>query len=204
MLSKDDVGNLLGTIDNSLVLELIESVVAGDANKAFNILEKIEELSPEYDVILQNLISLLHQIALEQELNNSSDEAIKNLAIKMDQEFCQLLYEICLNAFSKFDVHPSPKESLEICLLRMLTFNPLQKLTESSVKSESDITQKKNLNTEKKEETDVKKENSFHLEDNNDWIRFFHSIELSPFARNYYGNMSLICLLYTSDAADEE
>ena len=114
------------------------------------------------------------------------------MAVKIDQEFCQLLYEICLNAFSKFDVHPSPKESLEICLLRMLTFNPLQKLTESSVKSESDITQKKNLNTEKKEETDVKKENTFHLEDNNDWIRFFHSIELSPFARNYYGNMSLI------------
>ena len=117
---------MLGTIDNSLVLELIESVVAGDANNAFNILEKIEELSPEYDVILQNLISLLHQIALEQELNNSSDEAIKNLAIKMDQEFCQLLYEICLNAFSKFDVHPSPKESLEMCLLRMLTLIPLQ------------------------------------------------------------------------------
>ena len=30
-LSKDDVGNLLGTIDNSLVLELIESVIEGDA-----------------------------------------------------------------------------------------------------------------------------------------------------------------------------
>ena len=65
MLSKDDVGNLLGTIDNSLVLELIESVIEGDAKKAFNILAKIEELSPEYDVILQNLISILHQISLE-------------------------------------------------------------------------------------------------------------------------------------------
>ena len=192
MLSKDDVGNLLGTIDNSLVLELIESVIEADAKKAFNILAKIEELSPEYDVILHNLISILHQISLEQALNNSSDEAIKNLAVKMDQEFCQLLYEICLNAFSKFDVHPSPKESLEICLLRMLTFNPLQKLSDSSVKNGSDIAQKKNLNTEKKEETVIKKENSFHLKNNNDWVRFFHSIELSPFARNYYGNMSFI------------
>ena len=35
MLSKDDVGNLLGTIDNSLVLELIESVIEGDAKKGF-------------------------------------------------------------------------------------------------------------------------------------------------------------------------
>ena len=33
MLSKDDVGNLLGTIDNSLVLELIESVIEGDAKR---------------------------------------------------------------------------------------------------------------------------------------------------------------------------
>ena len=55
--------------------------------KAFNILAKIEELSPEYDVILQNLISILHQISLEQALNNSSDEDIKNLAVKIDQEF---------------------------------------------------------------------------------------------------------------------
>ena len=37
----------------------------------------------------------------------------------------------------------------------------------------------------------AKKRREF-LKDNNDWVRFFHSIELSPFARNYFGNMSFI------------
>ena len=43
-----------------------------------------------------------------------------------------LLHKLQTNSFTRFSVHPSPKECLEICLLRMLTFNPLQKLSENN------------------------------------------------------------------------
>jgi DNA polymerase-3 subunit gamma/tau len=36
-----------------------------------------------------------------------------------------LHYEIALNALSKFHVHPHPKQALELCILRMLAFQPL-------------------------------------------------------------------------------
>ena len=107
---------------------MIESVIDGDGKNVFDILALIEELSPEYDAILKDIISILHQISLHQFIKNSKSESIENLSTKVDKEFCQLLYEIAMNAYSKFPVHPSPKEALEICLLRMLTFNPLQKL----------------------------------------------------------------------------
>ena len=144
-LLKEDVKALLGTIDNSLLIELINSVIDGNGKSVFDLLSKIEELKPEYDNILKDIISVLHQISLHQIIKNSKSEDIRSLSIKTDKEFCQLLYEIAINAYSKFSVHPNPKEALEICLLRMLTFNPLQKLNEGNNQKKEDIPEKKIL-----------------------------------------------------------
>ena len=105
-LSQQDVKALLGTIDNSLLIELIKSVIDGDGKNVFDLLAKIEELSPEYDAILKDIISILHQISLHQFIKNSKSESIKDLSMEVDKEFCQLLYEIAINAYSKFPVHP--------------------------------------------------------------------------------------------------
>ena len=193
-LLKDDVKALLGTIDNSLLIELIGSVVDGNGKKTFDLLSQIEELTPEYDNILKDIISTLHQISLHQIVHNSESNDIKNLSTKIDKEFCQLLYEIAMNAYSKFSVHPNPKEALEICLLRMLTFNPLQKLSEGISSNKEDSTEKKNfkkpeLKVQNSKDLKVKTNNIF--KNNEDWISFFNNTEMSPFVRNYFGNMSL-------------
>ena len=155
VLSEVDVKKLLGTIDNSLLMSMIDSVIDGNGQKVFDFLSQIEELSPSYDVILKDMISILHRVSLHQVLSNSVTPEIANLANKVDKEFCQLLYEIGMNAYSKFNVHPDPKEALEICLLRMLTFNPLQKLSESNVPSSDEKKNLKinNLDANKKNET---------------------------------------------------
>ena len=196
-LDRNEVKKLLGTIDDSLLFELLEAIVDGDGKKVFDKLAEIEQLLPEYDVILRDLISILHQVSLEQVLNNSDSDDIKRISNKIDKEFCQLLYEIGMNSFSKFSVHPSPKECLEICLLRMLTFNPLQKLSENNQNMKSSNSEKKSL---KKVDEGIKKAKSplpkvsseeKFLNNNEDWVKLFNSLELSPFARNYFGNMSL-------------
>ena len=191
-LKEDDVKKLLGTIDNSLLINLIDGVVDGDGKKVFNTLSEIEQLSPEYDSILKDIIAILHQISLEQVLQNSDIDHIKEMATNIDNEFCQLLYEIAMNAYSKFNIHPNPKEALEICLLRMLTFNPLHKLSESS--SDKSIEEKKNLkkdNSKEKKPNKTKSDRSDCLiASNEDWVNFFNTAKMSPFARNYFGNMS--------------
>ena len=196
-LDRNEVKKLLGTIDDSLLFELLEGIVDGDGKKVFDKLAEIEQLLPEYDVILRDLISILHQVSLEQVLNNSDRDDIKRISNKIDKEFCQLLYEIGMNSFTKFSVHPSPKECLEICLLRMLTFNPLQKLSENNQNIKSGNSEKKSL---KKVDEGIKKAKSplpkvsseeKFLNNNEDWVKLFNSLELSPFARNYFGNMSL-------------
>ena len=195
-LDRNEVKKLLGTIDDSLLFELLEAIVDGDGKKVFDKLAEIEQLLPEYDVILRDLISILHQVSLEQVLNNSDSDDIKRISNKIDKEFCQLLYEIGMNSFTKFSVHPSPKECLEICLLRMLTFNPLQKLSENNQDTSPSNSEKKVLKSwwrDKKAKNSSLKESSKEkfLQNNEDWVKLFNSLKLSPFARNYFGNMSL-------------
>ena len=196
VLEKQSVIDLLGTIDNSLITSMIKSVIDGDGVSAFNVLSQIQELSPEYDAILKHLISILHQIAIEQVLKNSDDKEIIKLSKTLDKEFCQLLYEIAVNAYSKFNAHPSPKEALEICILRMLAFNPLQKFSNNEEINNEGTPEKKSLKKISSDKHNINISKKIELsqdtlfKNNDDWINFFNKLNISPFARNYFGNMS--------------
>ena len=181
---------------------MVNAIIDGDGEGAYEALSKIEELSPEYDVILKSLISILHKASIEKVLSNSPDQDIKNLAANIDEEFCQLLYEIAINSYSKFNAHPSPKEALEVCILRMLAFNPIHKIDN---KNTSNDTEKKNLKTPKidtsktlKKDLESKKtettnsKDKYNLKNNSDWLVLFDLLSLSPFARNYFGNLSFL------------
>ena len=150
-------------------------------------------------------------------LNNSTDTAIKNLAANIDSEFCQLLYEIAVNSFSKFNAHPSPKEALEVCILRMLAFNPIHKLDSKTRVNEKEKKNLKNLkkielvntedNSELKKTVLNDKNGKPSLNNNTDWIGLFDRLSLSAFARNYFGNLSFLSFenaLLTLVGADEK
>lgn len=210
ILDSNNVNQLLGTIDNTLLMSLLDSIINGRGEEAFNCLYKIEELSPEYEMILKNIISIIHQISLHQVLRDSKDQSIDELASKIDPEFCQLLYEIAVNSYSKFSVHPNAKEALEICMLRMLAFNPLHKIEESNAKRtpintgekktlKIDTPKAKNFKEDKQEiskevpqvDTSVSSDNQvINIATKNEWVAFFNSLNLSPFARNYFGYLS--------------
>ena len=124
-LESDQVKSLLGTIDQSYIIELINHVAASDGDGAYLALNKITELNVEYEQVLKIIISVFHKISLHQQLQNSEDASIKQLAESIDPQVTQLHYEIALNALNKFHVHPHPKQALELCILRMLAFQPL-------------------------------------------------------------------------------
>ena len=124
-LESDQVKALLGTIDQSYIIELVNHVALSDGDGAYLALNKITELNVEYEQVLKIIISVFHQISLHQQLKNSEDASIQQLAENLDPQIIQLHYEIALNALSKFHVHPHPKQALELCILRMLAFQPL-------------------------------------------------------------------------------
>lgn len=125
LLDAEEVKALLGTIDESYIIELVNQVALSDGDGAYLALNKITELNVEYEQVLKIIISVFHKISLHQQLQNSNEEAIIKLAESIDPQMIQLHYEIALNSLAKFHVHPYPKQALELCILRMLAFQPM-------------------------------------------------------------------------------
>ena len=209
-LNTDDVKALLGTIDQSYIIELVEQVVAGNGDGAYNALHKITELNVEYEQVLKILISVFHKISLHQQLHNNESESIQRLADNLDPQITQLHYEIALNSLGKFHVHPHPKQALELCILRMLAFQPMgdvatpkeekKNLKISSTpqveinKADSEhpapeVIQNKKVS--EKEETIAKEPNPSSL-DLRSWNSMFDSLELSMFVRQVFSEFEFI------------
>jgi DNA polymerase-3 subunit gamma/tau len=209
-LNTDDVKALLGTIDQSYIIELVEQVVAGNGDGAYNALHKITELNVEYEQVLKILISVFHKISLHQQLHNNESESIQRLADNLDPQITQLHYEIALNSLGKFHVHPHPKQALELCILRMLAFQPMgeavtpreekKNLKISSIpqveikKADSNqpapaIIQNKTVS--EKEET-VAIEPSPSSLDLRSWNSMFDSLELSMFVRQVFSEFEFM------------
>ena len=209
-LITDDVKALLGTIDQSYIIELVEQVVAGNGDGAYNALHKITELNVEYEQVLKILISVLHKISLHQQLQNNESESIQRLADNLDPQITQLHYEIALNSLGKFHVHPHPKQALELCILRMLAFQPMGEAV-------TPREEKKNLKISSIPQVEIKKadrnqpapeiiqnkiasepEESVLTEPNpssldlRSWNSMFDSLELSMFVRQVFSEFEFM------------
>ena len=192
-LDAHEVKNLLGTIDDSLIHELLESIVDGRKEDAFMTLSEIEKLNPDYESLLKDLISNIHEVSLHQVIGDSNNESISNIASKIDAQFCQLIYEIGLNSFQKIHTHPSPREAVEMCLLRMLAFQPVQNINESDSKTQKKKTNKAVVKETKKEKQIVNKVVHENEEiTSSSWPDLFNKLQLSSFAKNYFGNLSFV------------
>ena len=209
-LNTDDVKALLGTIDQSYIIELAEQVVAGNGDGAYNALHKITELNVEYEQVLKILISVFHKISLHQQLHNNESESIQRLAENLDPQITQLHYEIALNSLGKFHVHPHPKQALELCVLRMLAFQPMgdvatpkEEKKNLKISSTPQVEIKKadtehpapeviqNKRVSEKEETIAKEPNPSSL-DLRSWNSMFDSLELSMFVRQVFSEFEFI------------
>ena len=214
-LESDQVKSLLGTIDQSYIIELVNHIAVSDGDGAYLALNKITELNVEYEQVLKIIISVFHKISLHQQLQNSEDASIKQLAESIDPQVTQLHYEIALNALSKFHVHPHPKQALELCILRMLAFQPLSdgvspkiEKKNSKVVVESSRLKQNKLETVKApkesktedtlveekvlEEHDIQESNMPSDLDMQSWNSIFNSLNLSMFVRQVFSEFEFV------------
>jgi len=214
VLEADQVKALLGTIDQSYIIELVKNVAASDGDGAYLTLNKITELNVEYEQVLKIIISVFHKISLHQQLQNSEDAGIMQLAESIDPQVTQLHYEIALNALNKFHVHPHPKQALELCILRMLAFQPISEGAAPKIeKKNPELAAKPNApkenlsevteiqTTEPKEappvaEASVKldaEESSMPPElDMHSWNSIFNSLSLSMFVSQVFSEFEFV------------
>ncbi|MDF1644689.1 MAG: DNA polymerase III subunit gamma/tau [Pseudomonadales bacterium] len=125
-----DVRMMLGTIDRDIVRNLLEALLAEDAESTLNIVQQVSEHTSDYISLLADLISWLHQISVVQMVPGAIDEnqwepeVMLDLARRISPEDLQLYYQIALTGRRDLPDAPDMKSGLEMVLLRMLAFRP--------------------------------------------------------------------------------
>lgn len=124
------VTDMLGLMDKSQVLKLVHAVVQKDSAKVMQQVEFMAHQAPDYGLVLAEIMSLFHQIALTQfvpdacKLETISARAIFQLAKSVPAEQIQLLYQIALTGKKDLPHAADARTGLEMTLLRMLAFCP--------------------------------------------------------------------------------
>ncbi len=125
-----EVSAMLGTTTPDLLLDLLNALIADQPNTLLTIIGQMAETAVDFANALEELLSLLHQLALLQAVpdlptdqwNHSEQKAA--LAARLGAEELQLYYQIGLIGRRDLPLAPTPRSGFEMVLLRMLAFRP--------------------------------------------------------------------------------
>ncbi len=124
------VREMLGTVDETYLLRLLEAVAAGDGPTIAAIADEMQARSLAFGGALQDLASLLLRVTLAQtvpaalEQDIPERERIVALAHGLDPELVQLCYQIALQGREDLSLAPDEHAGFLMTLLRMLVFRP--------------------------------------------------------------------------------
>ncbi len=128
----EQVKSMLGMVDADVTASLIRSVLAADHQQAFSVLREHASKSLDFGVLVDDLLQILHRVALEQLQTGLGAEgqiqrdAIIDIAAKTDPTFVQIMYQGILLGKRDLQLAPDPITGMEMLLLRLLAFRPLE------------------------------------------------------------------------------
>lgn len=129
-ITEADVRSMLGTIDHSVVYELLDALVALDGAALLAAVARVAEQATDFGSVLEELLVVLHRIAIAQSVPDAVDnsrgdrERIIAYAAQFAGEDVQLFYQLGLHGRRDLPLAPDPRGGLEMALLRMLAFKP--------------------------------------------------------------------------------
>ena len=125
-----EIREMLGTISRDKVLNILKALINRDATATLAAVETLAELTPDYENVLAELLSLFHHMALAKKVPEALDdyvserEAVLALSEQLSSEDLQLFYQIALIGRRDLPLAPDLRSGLEMVLLRMLSFRP--------------------------------------------------------------------------------
>jgi DNA polymerase-3 subunit gamma/tau len=127
-----DVQAMLGLLDRSQVAHLLLAVHQGQGDRVAQILFDLTQQAVDVSAVLDQLITLLHQVALAQLLPKQSPlgtpleaEILQQLATTFDRQDVQLYYQIAVQGRADLKLAVTAQQGFEMCVLRLLAFRPL-------------------------------------------------------------------------------
>lgn len=123
-INTQTVLDMLGAIDKEYSFQLIQALLSDDANQLMQVIESIAQFSPDYDELLTDWLSLLHQLAVCQATGHAEDSRVRQLSEEISAADLQLFYQLSLHAKKDLAYTPHPRQGFEMAMLRILTFKP--------------------------------------------------------------------------------
>jgi DNA polymerase-3 subunit gamma/tau len=127
-VSEEAVRAMLGAIDQDYLFKVLDALAQQDIKAMLAVAGEMESRSLSFDSALQDLATLLHQIALAQSAPEAlgqdlpQRERILALAQRFDAEELQLHYQIALHGRRDLPLAPDEYAGFSMSLMRMLAF----------------------------------------------------------------------------------
>lgn len=126
------VRSMLGSLEGEDIITILKHIIAKDSEAVIKKVYDLTMLGADIGQVLTQLIYNLHQLAIIQQAPNIAadlDLELKSelmaLAKEISSEDLQVYYQIALLAKRDLPYSPQPKLALEMALMRMLNFVPV-------------------------------------------------------------------------------
>ncbi|MDI4632275.1 DNA polymerase III subunit gamma/tau [Pelomonas sp. V22] len=129
-LAEAGVRQMLGTVDRGHVVAILDALVAASGPDVVAQADALRDLGLSAAGTLEDLASLLQQIAVAQAAPAALDEAdpdsaeARRLAAALPADEVQLMYSMALHGRAELGLSPDEYAGLLMVLLRMLAFRP--------------------------------------------------------------------------------
>ncbi|MBT8134074.1 MAG: DNA polymerase III subunit gamma/tau, partial [Gammaproteobacteria bacterium] len=129
-VKEQEVRDMLGSVSRDKVIRLLKSVLQRDAQQTMSVVAELAEMSPDFENVLAELLSLLHHMSLAKTVPQALDEFVSareellKLSETVSAEDLHLFYQIALIGRRDLPLSPDARNGFEMIMLRMLAFRP--------------------------------------------------------------------------------
>ena len=130
-VSLDAVQSMLGALDQAYLFRLLDALAANDGRAMLDIADEMSTRSLSFKAALQDLGSVLHQIAIAQTVPAAiaddlpERQELLRLADQFSSEDIQLFYQIVVHGRNELGLAPDEYAGFSMTLLRLLAFSPV-------------------------------------------------------------------------------
>lgn len=128
---EEETRALLGTLDRRHVEAMLEALADGDGARLLGCVAQLDERAPDYGQALGEFAAALQRMAILQAIPDvvadddaERDAVLAALAGRFSPEDLQLYYQVAIMGRRDLDYAPDARAGFEMCLLRMLAFQP--------------------------------------------------------------------------------
>ncbi len=126
-VTESEVREMLGTVPREAVFPLLHALAKRDGARLMAAVKPLDEMAADYFLVLAELLTVLHRVALLQLVPSALQEEsseLHALAAEFSPQDVQLFYQIILIGRRDLPFAADPRSGFEMILLRMLAFQP--------------------------------------------------------------------------------